>query len=143
MTDQDLAAAVSLALNPEEGRPFSFGGREFRFQFLTYDGEQRLIALLMPRIAKVLESGKSDHAAVMTATRDLLPEAVAIILADYGEDVDLAWVRRARATKGQSISQAMYDLVAAQFEVNDLGKLLSGTLQADALLRAASRPAEA
>ena len=140
MTDQEVDAAVALALNPEEGRPFTFGDRAFRLQFLTYDGEQALVGLLMPRIQSLINEGRSEHNHVMAAIRDLLPEACGIILSDQDPASDVAWVRSVRA---KGVSLAMYDIVTAQFEMNDLGKLLSGLLQTDALLQAASRPAEA
>lgn len=135
MTDNDLSQAVSLALNPYDGAPFEFGGRQFKLQFLTCDGEERLVKLLMPRIKALVEAGDAGHQQVMAAISDLLPEAVAIILGDYDPALDLAWVKAVRAPR---IRLAMYDLVAAQFEVNDLGKLLAGLLQTDAALSAVS-----
>jgi hypothetical protein len=143
-----LETAVSLALNPNEGTPFEFGGRPFTLQFLTCDGEERLVNLLTPRIKDMVEAGNASHQQVMTAINDLLPQSVGIILGDYtfaGGDpkaydahiaTTTAWVRSVRQPRGRL---AMYDLVAAQFEVNDMGKLLAGLLQADAALSAVDR----
>jgi hypothetical protein len=145
MDDQTLGKAVSLALNPKEGTPFAFGGKEFTQQFLTCDGEERLVNLLMPRIKELIARGQTSQQHVMAAINDLLPQSVGIILGDYTfTDSDpnkydahiaatSAWVRAVREPR---IRMTMYEIVAGQFEMNDLGKLLSGLLQTDAMLSA-------
>jgi hypothetical protein len=137
LDDQAVNEAVSLALNPSEGRPFTYGNKTFHLQFLTGDGEDRLAALLMPRIKALALAGTTEYTQVMNAIADLLPQAVTIILSDYDPTVDEAWVRSQR---GPRMRLTMYDLVAAQFKLNDLGKLLSSLLQSDAMLSVLGEP---
>lgn len=141
LTDEQIAQGVELALNPDEGSPFTLGGKTFNFGFLTYDGEQALMTLLKPRILSLVQLGAAGVAGTMDAIKDLLPEAVSIILRDYGHaEATAEWVRSIRE---RGISQTLYQIVFRQFEVNDLGKLLSASLQADALLQALESPKEA
>lgn len=109
------------SLLPEVGQPFTFGGKTFELQFLTCEGEGRLIELLMPRVKSLALAGKTDYKYVLETITELLPELVGIILKDYDPSIEDAWVRSVRAAR---VRLAMYDIVSAQFALNDIAQLL-------------------
>lgn len=132
MTTPINQTAVKLAIEPTVGTPFEFGGKAFNLQYLTIAGEEALIRLAQPQLVPLVIAGKRDNESVFHALRPVLPQALAIILRDYDPTVTEEWVLGQR---GPHISKQMFDIVAAQFEVSDLGKLLSGHLLTDAYMR--------
>lgn len=126
--------ALDLALRPELGAPFALGGKDFTLQYLTYDAEQRLLDVVNPAIKALLvgSEGVPSNDQVFAALRGVLPEAVAVILADQDSSVTVEWVR---GIKEPRVSYRLYEVVSAQQVVSDLGKLLSDHLLNSALMQ--------
>lgn len=123
VTEEVVNRLVAVAVNPEEGEPFEFGGKRFTRRFLNGRDEADLLSL----VTRVMERAPSSSIAEsFLLALDHLFAAVAIILQDQDPECDEDWVRRVR---GPGITGQMAIIVVAQIRMQEmtpvLGKLLA------------------
>lgn len=127
LTDEAVNLLVSLALSPNQGEPFEFGGKTFTRQFLTIDGEQALYGV----VTSVMSAAQSASIAEsFLISINHLIDATSVILSDQDAECDDVWVRGVR---GPGLAKQMVGIVIGQIQLQEMTSVLGGLLAAAGL----------